>query len=211
MKGILLKDYYAVKSTFWMMLLILGVIGMMLMFIAPSILPLCAPTLFSIVLSMQVNYTIASDSASKWNRIAVTLPIQRGTMIAGKYLLYAASAFIGALLGIVLGFLGTFISNVQVSSTFISIAIAGFVLPIVAGTISIPLIYAFSKNEASWTICFVLSYLFIAVIFFIAYPKLGTIQASMLVWIMLALLFVSLGLFFLSFLIAKRIFDKQDL
>lgn len=91
MKGLLLKDWYAVKSYFRAFFLMDIIFIVVSCFTDGNVFFLIYPCIFSGMISMSL---IAYEEKEKWNIYAETLPYSRAQLVSSKYVV---SLFIGLL------------------------------------------------------------------------------------------------------------------
>lgn len=100
MKGLLLKDFYIVRSSLLILAVTFLAVGVALSFL---ISPWALVVAIAVIFSFQASATVQVDKASQWNRFAATLPLSRRQVISSKYLLTAILGAGGILLGAAVG------------------------------------------------------------------------------------------------------------
>lgn len=143
MKGLLLKDYYLIKSALYIILTVFVVIGVAMSFLTSTwVLTVIA----TVLLGMISVTTITMDKASGWRKFSCVLPVSKKTVIDSKYILYLLLSGIGFLLGIILSITVSALKNQLDHNTmfiFISISIA---LALFSGSITLPCTFLFSED-----------------------------------------------------------------
>lgn len=97
MKGLLLKDFYTIKSSIISLLITFMVIGFGIsFFVVPQVLIIIATT----VLGMSVITIFNFDKKSGWLKTSITFPTKKSSIISCKYLIYSFVSIIGIFFGI---------------------------------------------------------------------------------------------------------------
>lgn len=94
MKGLLLKDFYEIKSTLILLIIAIVGVGMGISYLTS---PMVTILISAIIMSNAVVGTIQTDKQSQWNKFTATLPATQTTLIASKYILLTVFAVIGVL------------------------------------------------------------------------------------------------------------------
>ena len=96
MKGLLLKDFYIVRSLLLYLAVVFLVLGISMSYlVTPWVLPVIA----TIMLGMNVPGTINMDKSSGWLKTVMTLPVSRRMYLSSKYVMYLLTSLAGFLLG----------------------------------------------------------------------------------------------------------------
>lgn len=145
MKGLLLKDYYLIRSILYIIFVVFAVIGIAMSFLTSTwVLTVIA----TVMLGMISVTTINMDKSSGWRKVSVTLPVSRKTFLDSKYILYLLLSGIGLLLGVTLSVIvSVFKGQLDYNSMllFISISIA---MALLSGSITIPFAFLFSEEKS---------------------------------------------------------------
>src|SRR5699024_10676815 len=104
MKGLILKDFYIIRSLLAIICVIFLVIGISLSYL---VTPWVLTVLATVILGMNVTSTINIDKTSGWLKTVVTTPVSRKTFINSKYIMYLLLSFVGLLFGLTFGFIAT--------------------------------------------------------------------------------------------------------
>lgn len=135
MKGLLLKDFYIIRSGLLMLLLTFVFVGAGMSFV---ISPWVLVVIFTVTLSFQSAVTVQTDKSSQWDRFSVTLPVSRKQTIAGKYVMYLLLSFAGLGTGAALSTLcAWFQKGFDRESLFMYSSLA-IIVSLLPGSISIP-------------------------------------------------------------------------
>lgn len=160
MKGLLLKDYYLIKSVFYLILAIFAVVGIGMSFLTSTwVLTVIA----TVMLGMISVTTIHMDKSSGWIKISMVLPVSRKAVLDNKYILYLLFSGAGLLLGSILSVMVS-ISKGQLDShsmlLFVSISIA---MALFSGSMTIPFAFLFSEEKSMLSL--IIAYPLSAVVF----------------------------------------------
>lgn len=97
MKGLLLKEYYALRPYFKKQLLVLLVLFVFFVAVSATFSILVPMSLFFIANLMLSSFTM--DIQSHWDSYALTLPVTRTRIIASKYLTFFGALLIAGCIG----------------------------------------------------------------------------------------------------------------
>ncbi len=97
MKGLLLKEYYALRPYFKKQLLVLLVLFVFFVAVSSTFSILVPMTLFFIANLMLSSFTM--DEQSHWDSYALTLPVTRTRIIVSKYLTFFGTLLITCCVG----------------------------------------------------------------------------------------------------------------
>ena len=201
MKGLLLKDFYIIKSLLLIILVEFVAVGTGLAFLAS---PYVLIVLATVMLGMISVTTINSDKTSGWAKLSVTLPVSRQTLISSKYLMYvllsAAGLAAGTLLSLVISFMFREFDPEKIF-LFISISIT---LCFLSGSSMIPCYFIF--NEEKSILGSLISYPLAAGIFVV----LSLLFDNMLL-MSITCICASALLFFISLNMASKCITNKDI
>ncbi len=223
MKGLLLKDLYAIKSYFRSFLLLIAIFLLMPFLGNNSTFFLFYPCIFAGVFAMSL---ISYEEREKWNVYVCTLPYSRTQLVSSKYLI---SLIIG---GCTL-FASLLVQAVRmyVNSSFSAIALlilaATMIAPILLPTaILLPFIYRFGAEKGRLVYYFVIG-AFCAIAGFInissadatdgvdiiggADAPTADFLTSMGLKIAITIALVSIALFAASWLLSIKIYQKREM
>lgn len=145
MKGLLLKDYYLIRSVLYIILVVFAVIGIGMSFLTSTwVLTVIA----TVMLGMISVTTINMDKTSGWRKVSGVLPVSKKAIMDSKYILYLLLSGIGFLWGVTLSIMVSLFKNQLDFNTmllFISISIA---LALFSGSITIPCSFLFSEEKS---------------------------------------------------------------
>lgn len=201
MKGLLLKDYYLIRSILYIILAVFAVIGIGMSFLTSTwVLTVIATAMLGMISVTTINM----DKSSGWRKISVVLPVSRKTFLDSKYILYLLLSGIGLFLGITLSVIvSVFKGQLDYNSMlqFISISIA---MALFSGSMTIPFAFLFSEEKSMLGLI-------------IAYPFSGTVFVGAALLIdnkIIACGLVAVAgilLYTISWLIARKLIIKRDI
>ncbi|MCC0666115.1 ABC-2 transporter permease [Clostridioides sp. ZZV15-6597] len=145
MKGLLLKDYYIIKSSIITLLITFAVIGFGVSFFAtPQVLIVIATT----VLGMSVATIINIDKKCGWLKTAVTFPTPKRTIISSKYLMYVLLCLLGIVFGIIFSTMVSFVINDMNFSFLPLFTCLSIVMTFFSGGIMLPCFYLLDEEKS---------------------------------------------------------------
>lgn len=201
MKGLLLKDYYLIKSALYIVLVIFAVVGIATSFLTSTwVLTIIATVMLGMISVTSINM----DRASGWRKVSGVLPVSKETVMDSKYILYLLASSAGFFLGIVISiavscFKNQFDYDVMFSFTSISPAMA-----LISGSITIPCGFLFSEEKNMISLI-------------IPYPIAGAFFAGATlifdnkVIACVVITAFSIILFAISWIISRRFIAKRDI
>ena len=145
MKGLLLKDFYTLKSSIITLIITFVVIGFGIsFFVVPQALIIIA----TIVLGMSVTTIINIDKKSGWLKSSITFPTKKSSIISCKYLMYTLVSFIGIIFGVAFSTIVSFVSkdaNFEFLSIFIYLSL---IMTFFSGSIILPCFYLLDEEKS---------------------------------------------------------------
>ena len=145
MKGLLLKDYYLIKSVLYIILVVFAVVGIGMSFLTSTwVLTVIA----TVMLGMISVTTINMDRNSGWKKVSFVLPVSKTAVLDCKYILYLLLSGIGLLLGVILGVVASIIKgqiDYQSMMLFVGISVA---MALFSGSMTIPLTLLLSEEKS---------------------------------------------------------------
>ncbi len=207
MKGLLLKDIYGLKKFWKTAVVFVGIfflIGMMngseASFVSGMIV---------IYAAMLTITSFAIEEAAMWNQYALSMPLNRFTMVLEKYILSIILSLCGVLLSAVMVLMMSLVTQQKVSSeVFLSIGMVFFVGMILV-SFFIPLLYRFGSEKARLMLFlfFAIPFILIFLIeqFFPSLPDVINFETVIKLTPFLTIVVMSL-----SFVISNRIVKKKE-
>lgn len=208
MKGLLIKDLWIAKSNILVTLISLLVIGFGISFLMESSTILVLAPAIS---TTAVFISITSDATSKWHKTVLTMPVSRKQIIAEKYLMYLILSMIGILVALIPCGILAFIKHDVTVNTLMLYTMIGIDISFLAGSISLLCAYLFDPEKSQ--IVFMMSYLGATGMMTALILLLNVfmpVKDYMILSFGILLLF-SLLLFFISYKLAARIYERIDI
>lgn len=200
MKGLLLKDFYIIRSILALLGVVFIVIGACFTYL---INPWVLTVLATVMLGMNVVSTINIDKSSGWLKTVMTTPVTRKTFITSKYTLYLLLSIAGLIFGIAFGFIGNTLldGDTKMLGMFICISLT---MALLSGSVILPVQLIFDENKGM--IGMLLSYPISAgfLVFFILLCG-NTISSLILV------VLIAICLFLVSWYLSTKILTQKDL
>ena len=188
MKGLLLKDYYLIRSTLLFNLIVFVVIAAGMSFLV-STWVLTVPT-------------INLDKSSGWRKVSCVLPVSRKTIVDSKYALYLLLSGAGLVLGFVLGGAAALLKNEPDSASMLIFAGISVAMALLSGSISIPCNLLLSEEKS--IISLILAYPLSAAVFIAASLLTGDRLVTCAVTAVLGVILYAVSWIFSRKFIARR-------
>lgn len=182
MKGLLLKDFYNLRTTLKTMLMILVIfLAFVIIRHYEFALPLIPVLLSSSLLTTVINL----DKHSKWNMLMVTAPIEKKQLVQEKYALLMLLNICGILIGTTASIPFIVSGKIKLVS-FIDMTLLGWSISLLQGTIFLTLSYLFGKNlmeklELMMVVSYVVSFAIIIPVYFLVPDLFGTENHSLII------------------------------
>ena len=145
MKGLLLKDFYTLKSSIISLIITFTVIGLGISyFVAPQALIIIS----TIVLSFSVTSAINIDKKSGWLKSSITFPTRKNSFITCKYVMYSLMSIIGIIFGITFSTIISFMTNDTSFSFLSTFTYLSVVMTFFSGSILIPCFYLLDEEKS---------------------------------------------------------------
>lgn len=154
MKGLLLKDFYVIRSGLLILLLTFAFIGTGMAFV---ISPWVLVVIFTVTLSFQSAVTIQTDKSSQWNKFSVTLPVPRKQIVSSKYAMYFLLSLAGLVIGAAISTVCALVQNNFDAEALLMYSSLAAIVSMLPGSISIPC--SFWLDEEKSMVGTILSYM----------------------------------------------------
>ena len=215
MKSLVLKDLLNIGHNAKSMLFILLVFAVALIPFSgvEGYIFVCA-----ILCSMMIVTTFSFDDNSKWTRYAMIMPVSKKELVGGKFVVLAIFCAIGSLFGLVIGFIGGFITqkitfDLSGIVELLVLTLLAWAISFISGSLSIPLVFKFGAEKGRMLL--LVSFLIPAGICFGIYQLfmlLGIELTDMLViWLLCCSPIITLVWFCIMYKISYRVFIKKEL
>ena len=201
MKGLLLKDYYLIKSVLYIILVVFAIVGIGMSFLASTWV---LAVLATVMLGMISVTTINMDKTSGWRKAACLLPVSKKTALDSRYVLYFLLSGIGFTLGMVLSVIPSLMKNQLDLSTILLFTSISVAMALLAGSITIPCCFLLSeeKNMVSLLAAYPLSTFIIAGSALLFEDR----QITCIITAVLGILFYAL-----SWILARKFISYRDI
>ncbi|MDK2937609.1 MAG: type transport system permease protein [Eubacteriaceae bacterium] len=144
MKGLLVKDFLNLQSTFKRLIPIIAL--WMVIF-----LPNGNSTFFGVLImmmTMMVVTTISYDDLAKWDSYALTMPVSRKEVVTGKYVVMMLLDGMGVIMALIIGLIGVVFLKNSSWSEMMAVLVIIASIGLIAGSTMLPLIYHFGTEKA---------------------------------------------------------------
>ena len=199
MKGLLLKDYYLIRSTLLFNLIVFIVIAAGMSFLVSTWVLTVLSTIMLGTLSVT---TINLDKNSGWRKVSCVLPVSRKTIVDSKYALYLLLSGAGLVLGFVLGGAAALLKNEPDSASMLIFAGISVAMALLSGSISIPCNLLLSEEKS--IIILILAILLSAAVFIVASLLTGDRLVTCAVTAVLGVILYAVSWIFARKFIARR-------
>lgn len=201
MKGLLLKDYYLIKSVLYIILVVFTVVGIGMSFLTSTWVLIVIAT---VLLGMISVTTINMDRNSGWKKVSIVLPVSKTAILDCKYILYLLLSGVGLLLGVILSVVASIFKgqlDYQTMLLFVGISVA---MALFSGSMTIPFTFLFSEEKS--TLGLIIAYPVSAAVFVGAALLIDNkLIACGLVTV------VGILLYIVSWLFARKLIVKRDI
>ncbi|HHY28469.1 MAG TPA: ABC-2 transporter permease [Desulfitobacterium dehalogenans] len=206
MKGLLIKDIFALKTQGKILLALLVFYAVYsIVFQNPSMLAAMI-ILLCIMLPMT---TMAYDEKSKWDKYALSMPIQRRTIVLSKYLFAIIAELLGVVIvGVLGGVIVIFTGEMEIRELLImTLALGGVGLFLLA--VILPILFKFGIEKARFIVLLVF---FIPSMVAMMLPQLGIEPPSLETIKLLgyASPFIVIGMLLLSMKASIGIYNRKE-
>lgn len=208
MKGLLLKDYYVIRSSLHIQLIMLIFIGVgMAMFISPEV----SIVISIITLGLFVSTSIYTDKECKWDMFSRTVPVSINTAISSKYILNILLMILGTVLGIALTVIVAFFTKNTNFSSIATFVLVGISLNLSSSSVNIPA--SIILDGTKQTLAIILSVIFTSIIFIVTLvvASLFLDVKEYLLSITAILAGISVVVYLVSWIIVPKLLSKRDL
>lgn len=141
MKGLLLKDFFNLKKTISMYF---SIIAIFIVYCVLSKRNVFLPIVPVLIFSTMITGAFTKDNDTKWDKLAITMPVSRSKIVQSRYVLFVAILLIGFLLGALSMIIPITSGNAKPLTAF-ELLLLGTQISIFAGCTSMMLLYS-SKN-----------------------------------------------------------------
>lgn len=144
MKGLIIKDLLNLRRYLKTLLLFLIWYGFLSYRNGDSGLLM---TIVALFITMMVITSMTEDESTKWDRLALAMPISRKTMVKSKYLLLILLLIVGVIPATGLAFIIMYIKGTLNISRLWITSYGAFAIALIFVAVSIPLIYKYGVEK----------------------------------------------------------------
>jgi len=208
MKGLLLKDFYVMRNSSLIMVLVMIITGVVLAVLkSPWLLLVIVTT----SLSMAAVMSISNDKITQWDKFSATLPVSRAQIVSSKYVMYVLLGLAGIVLGALISMaVSLFKHNFDLDALLMYSCLA-VIISLLPGSVNIPLSYLLDAEKS--IVGLILSYIITAGAFsglqFLLSRFINMEQNTLLVYGIAAAFSVAAYLF--SWLICPKMLSSKDM
>lgn len=207
MKGLIIKDFYSIKKVM-SMYVILTVLLMVYCIVRNRYEFI--PAIPILIFSTTITSTFSMDAAVEWNRLAVTMVEKRKDIVKCKYILFLLIILFGGLCSAVLITPSIIIREINVRAT-IEIVLLILSIAFCSGSISLGILHFSTTTIEKIELLTLFSYMASAVVVLLVGKILGSILEVDKIIISVINLLAMFVLYYVSFCISVKIFNKRDI
>lgn len=208
MKGLLLKDYYMMRDSSFIMILIMAILGVVLAVLSS---PWYLLVIATSSLSMAAVTTISNDKITQWDKFSSTLPVSRAQIISSKYYMYVFLAILGIVLGAIVSISVLVLKQSFDADSLIMYSCLAIIISLLPGSVNIPLSYLLEAEKS--VVALILSYVVTASAFtglrFLLSYFINMEENMLLVYGIVAVFSVLAYLF--SWLLCPKMISRKDM
>lgn len=210
MRGLLLKDFYNLKKTMTVYVIMTLILSAYCAFTKKSSFVSVIPVL---IFSTTITSTFSMDNSVKWDKLAVPAPIKRSQIVNSKYVLLLLIIAVGICTGTVFA-LPFMLTNAVKFTVFVNMTLFSASIALCAGSLSIAFLYITHSAAEKIELVIIFAYAGAALIV-IAVSKLLNLIMTPLDLNKITLSLINLLLIFVIFLVSNRIsvryYDNCDI
>lgn len=210
MKGLVLKDFYSLRSILRIYLL-LFVLLLAISFFAPSFGPFIVSFLV-LMISMQQLTNFSFDDASKWNCYAKSLPLRSSTIVGARYLASLLLLCGAVVITFSAGLLATLLQGggteeILALATVCTTAVCLF---LAISAVAFPACYKFGAEKGRYVMAGSFLAVFAIVMIFLQSFSLDSITSAVILTIGVIILCTCIALYCVSFFLSVRIYQNKE-
>lgn len=207
MKGLIIKDFYNIKKVM-SMYVILTVLLIVYCFVRNRYEFI--PAIPILIFSTTITSTFSMDTAVEWDRLAVTMVEKRKDIVKCKYILFLLIILLGILCSAILITPCIIIQEINIRAT-LEIVLLVLSIALCSGSVSLGFLYFSTMTIEKMELLTIFSYMTSAVVVLLVGKILGGIlEIDKLIISVINLLVISV-LYYISFNISVKIFNKRDI
>lgn len=210
MRGLLTKDFYNLKKTMNIYLIMTLILSAYCAFTKKSSFVSMIPIL---IFSTTITSTFSMDNSVKWDKLAVPAPLKRSDIVKSKYMLLLLIIAVGICTGTVFA-LPIILTKAITIAAFVNMTLFSASIALCAGSLSLAFLYITRRGAEKIELIIIFAYAGAALIA-IGLAKLLNLAADPLDLNKIVLSLINLLLIFLIFAVSCRIsiryYDNCDI
>ncbi|MDC7290937.1 ABC-2 transporter permease [Blautia schinkii] len=210
MRGLLIKDFYNLKKTMTVYVIMTIILSAYCAFTNKSSFVSINPIL---IFSTTITSTFSMDNSVKWDKLAVPAPLKRSDIVKSKYMLLLLIIAVGIGTGTVFALPVIFTKAITITA-FVNMTLFSASIALCAGSLSLAFLYITHRGPEKIELIIIFAYAGAALIV-IGFAKLLNLAAAPLDFNKIILSLINLLLVFLIFAVSCRIsircYDNCDI
>ncbi|MBM9448529.1 hypothetical protein BUY18_11150 [Staphylococcus cohnii] len=219
MKGLLLNQYYSVNKSILLYFIVGIIISTFLLVLAIPYTKMIATLLTIVLIVTPALEVLKREANSGWNTYIMVLPFTRKNIVASHYIFYLILALLGFLTSICVLLISIILGSYKLDAPTIAMVLNCLSVILFLGTVVYPLTYFLGSSRADGIIIIsslviVAVYNLVALIYIYLFQPIFTkIFSNLDQDILFAVLYLIMNVFlyYLSFLISKKIHFSKEL
>ena len=155
MKGLLIKDIYNLKKTISMYFVIVALLISYCIFTKKNAFLPIVPVL---IFSTMITGSFTKDNSTKWDRLAVTMPLTRKNIVWSRYILFFIILAVGSIIGVIAMMFPIMKGSVNIV-TEMELLLFGMIISMFSGGVSMLLLFSIQSIVDKVELVTVISYL----------------------------------------------------
>ncbi len=145
MRGLLVKDFYMIRSVVILMVGMFLVIGAGLTYlVSPQVLLILATVMMGMIEAMTINM----DKACGWTHLSAALPVSREKMVHSKYVMYLILSACGLIVGMLCSLAALVVTETFDHDKFILFLCISITMALMAGSLILPCYFLLSEEKS---------------------------------------------------------------
>lgn len=155
MKGLIQKDFYVMRERIRPLnYILIAIIALGLLFYFQAVGAMYVALFLPLFLVGIPKTIMVYDTQCKWDKLAIALPVTRKTIVASRYLFFTLITVAMSIISFGLCVAAGIFFKELTLSLCVKFSVAGFVLALFYGLLTIPTGYAMGTNGGSFTMMF---------------------------------------------------------
>ena len=155
MKGLLIKDIYNLKKTISLYFVIVALLITYCIFTKKNAFLPIVPVL---IFSTMITGSFTKDNTTKWDRLAVTMPLTRKNIVWSRYILFFIILAVGSIIGVIAMMFPIMKGSAKIV-TEMELFLFGMIISMFSGGVSMLLLFSIQSIVDKVELVTVISYL----------------------------------------------------